>query len=269
MSDLDAMIVSHYGPAPLATRPADTGDADSSGVPIAGADEFHLGGRQATAAVGEALELGPDHRLLDIGCGFGGPARHFCARFGCEVVGLDLTPSFVEAAVALTQRAGLAGRVSFHLGSALDLPFEPETFDRVVMLHVGMNIADKVGLAHQIRRVLAPGGRFAIYDVMRTGEGEVDYPVAWASDARMSFVATPTEYRQACGEAGLTVVDERSLRDQVLAQLKAGAVSASVPPGPFGPSLLMGESAPLKLQNMRKAIEAEILAPILLVGHGG
>src|SRR3954447_17166753 len=70
---------------------------------LAPVDEFHIGGLEATAALAERLGLAPGKRVLDIGCGIGGPARFFASRHGCRVLGIDLTPEFVAGGTALTR----------------------------------------------------------------------------------------------------------------------------------------------------------------------
>ena len=65
--------------------------------------------------------------MIDIGSGIGGPARYLAATYGCRVSGVDLTAEFVATAMDLTRRVGLADRVDFRQGSALDLPFEDGT----------------------------------------------------------------------------------------------------------------------------------------------
>jgi SAM-dependent methyltransferase len=165
-------------------------------------DEFHMGGHQATAALGERMAPARGSRLLDIGCGLGGTARFFAQRFGCAVAAIDLTPDYVAVAAALTQMVGLD--VRFAAASATALPFG-ETFDAATLLHVGMNIPDKTLLFAEAARVLKPGGVLGVYDVMRTGEEEPDYPVAWAASAATSFLATPADYRHALEAAGFAI----------------------------------------------------------------
>jgi hypothetical protein len=50
------------------------------------------------------------------------------------------------------------------------------------MLHVGMSIEDKEKLAAEVARVLRRGSVFGIYDVLRTGLGDLIFPVPWAND---------------------------------------------------------------------------------------
>jgi ubiquinone/menaquinone biosynthesis C-methylase UbiE len=89
------------------------------------------------------------------------------------VTGIDLTPEYVEAAKILCRWVGLDSRISLHQGSALAMPFADHVFDCAYMLHVGMNIDDKAKLCLEVSRVLRPNSLFGIYDVMRTGDGEL------------------------------------------------------------------------------------------------
>jgi SAM-dependent methyltransferase len=112
-------------------------------VPV---DEFHIGGGEATIDLAQQLPFGPGFHLLDVGCGLGGASRYFAQERGCKVMGIDLTEDYVRVAGLLTARVGLGDRVSYRQGSALTLPFAPESFEGAYMLHVGMNIRDKAAL---------------------------------------------------------------------------------------------------------------------------
>ena len=133
---------------------------------LAAADEFHIGGRRASEEFIDQLSLGPDHHVLEIGCGIGGPSRFVGARYGCRVTGIDLTGEYIEAAKVLTGWVGMSERLEFHHGNALETPFADASFDAALMLHVGMNIPDKAGLCAEVARTLKPGGTFGIYDVI-------------------------------------------------------------------------------------------------------
>jgi ubiquinone/menaquinone biosynthesis C-methylase UbiE len=236
---------------------------------LAPIDEFHIGGRQASEHFLDQLKLTPEKHILDIGCGLGGPARFAASRYRCRVDGIDLTPEYVETGRALCGWVGLAGRISLHQGSALAMPFADGAFDGAYMLHVGMNIADKATLCAEIGRVLRPGSLFGIYDVMRIGDGDLTFPVPWATTAASSAVAEPAQYRSALQAAGFAVIAEHNRRDFALTffeQLRARTMATSGPP-PLGLHVLMGRNAPDKIRNMTRNISESRIAPIELIAR--
>ncbi|SMG57884.1 class I SAM-dependent methyltransferase [Paraburkholderia susongensis] len=168
---------------------------------LAALDHFHTRGLAATADLAHLAGITADMSVLDVGSGVGGPARFLAATRGCRVTGIDLSEPFVEAARYLTQRTGQGERVSFHSGSALDLPFDSNCFDAVLLQHVAMNIAERTRLYEEIRRVLKPGGRFAIFDVVANGS-EPYYPVPWSRTPATSFLLTADATRTAIEQAG-------------------------------------------------------------------
>jgi ubiquinone/menaquinone biosynthesis C-methylase UbiE len=200
--------------------------------------------------------------VLDVGSGIGGPARYFARTYGADVTGIDLTPAFVELATDLTARTGLADRVRFVEGSALALPFEVGRFDLATMNHVGMNIAEKATVFAEVRRVLKPGGRFVVYDLMRIGESELPMPMPWADTAETSFVETPDRYRALLEAAGFTVTGERDWTELVLdvaAEMRARIEREGMPV--LGVHLLLGPTARDRLSRVVGAIRDRLLAP--------
>lgn len=232
-------------------------------------DEFHVGGRPASLHLLTHLDLDPaSARVLDVGCGLGGTARLLASGPAASVVGIDLTAGFIEVGRLLNERVGLADRIDLQVASALDLPFESE-FDAAVMLHVGMNIEDKATLFHQVAAALRPGGRFAIYDLMRVADGSVEHPVPWSSDPATSHLAPVAHYRAAAEAAGFEVeiIDDRTeAAEAFFERLRAGRAG---PPSPLGLHLVMGPETPTKVANMIAAVEGGQLAPTELVLRRG
>lgn len=236
---------------------------------LAALDEFHIGGRQASQHFLDQLGLASDKHVLDVGCGLGGAARFAASHYRCRVDGIDLTPEYVETGRAICQWVGLDDRISLHQGSALSLPFAGNAFDCAYMLHVGMNIDNKVKLCSEIARVLRPGAVFGIYDVMKTGEGELTFPVPWATTAQSSAVAEPAQYRSALEASGFALTAELNRRDFALAffdELQAKTMAAGGPP-PLGLHILMGRNAADKIRNMIANISAGLIAPVEMIAR--
>jgi ubiquinone/menaquinone biosynthesis C-methylase UbiE len=232
---------------------------------LAPADEFHVGGLDATRELAAQMELAPGLHILDVGSGIGGPARYFAAEHQCKVTGVDLTEEFVQVARSLTRRTRLDHLVEFVQASVLDLKFDPESFDRAYMIHVGMNIADKAGVFREVRRVLKPGGKFAIFDFVRIGDTPMTYPVPWASSDETSFVVDKGGYRDALERAGFRVEQER-VRTVFAIEFTERAIARAARNGQpaLALHLLMGDLAPVMIKNILAMMKQGVLAPVEL-----
>lgn len=236
---------------------------------LAPAEEFHIGGRVATREVLDQLRLKTGWHVLDIGSGIGGPARFAAHEYGVRVTGIDLTPDYVETAATLTKWLGLGDRANFRQGSATSLPFTQGSFDAAYMLHVGMNIDDKEALCREAARVLRAGAQFAIYDVMRLGEGDLAFPVPWAAHAGLSSLAPPAAYKEALQLAGFELIAERNRRDfaiQFFDTMRAKNEAAGGPP-PLGAHLVMGSRAPVMIGNLVAGLKAGVVGPVELIAR--
>jgi ubiquinone/menaquinone biosynthesis C-methylase UbiE len=140
-------------------------------------DEFHIRGRQATAELAELSQVRPGLRVLDVGSGLGGAARFLAAERGCQVTGLDVTPEYCRAAAALSKATGVDGGTRFLCASALAMPLADSGFDLAYSQHVQMNVADKAVFYREIARVLRPGGRFVLHDILAGPAGLPHFPV--------------------------------------------------------------------------------------------
>jgi len=203
---------------------------------LAPVDEFHIRGRAATLEIIEALDLTAESQVLDLGSGLGGPARTLAEATGCTVIGVDLTPEFCEVATALSAWTGLAERTRFRVGDATATALPDASVDAALTIHVAMNIPDKAALYAEAFRVLRPGGRFVVYDVVQGEGGDVLYPVPWADDPSTSFLATPDDMRHLLTAAGFEVISEVDSSDESLdwfAQVRARIERDGPPPVTF------------------------------------
>jgi ubiquinone/menaquinone biosynthesis C-methylase UbiE len=230
---------------------------------LAAVDEFHIGGRLATDNLLDQLNFSEQDHILDVGCGLGGVSRFVANKCNNRVTGIDLTQEYIDVGKVLCAWVGLEKQVSLHQGSALSMPFENATFDGALMLHVGMNIEDKARLFSEVYRLLRPGSLFAVYDVMRVNDGELTYPVPWATENSTCWISTPGQYEQALTNAGFKVSSENNRRDFALdlfEKMRAKKETIKGPP-PLGLHTLMQGNTAAMVKNMIKSIAVGLIAP--------
>jgi len=111
--------------------------------------------------------LNPGDAVLDIGCGAGVDSLVAASLVGAggRVVGLDVTPAMVERARSHLARLGLAN-LTFQVGEAEALPFPEATFDAIISNGVFNLSLDKEKALHETHRVLKPGGRLMLADMV-------------------------------------------------------------------------------------------------------
>jgi MPBQ/MSBQ methyltransferase len=218
-------------------------------------DQLHAGGPAATRHVLDRLGVGPGTRLLDVGCGIGGTSR-MAAMAGAEVTGIDLSSDFVETATTLTERVRLADRIRFVKTPGEALPLEEASFDAAVMVHVGMNIPDKQAVFAEVHRVLVPGGRFGVYEQMRTGDGDLPYPLPWAEDERSSFVETAEDYARHLRAAGFTIEETED---------RTASTVGPPPDGPVTNAVVFGQRFVERIGHNVAATRAGLLGAVLVV----
>lgn len=106
----------------------------------------------------------PGDRILDIGCGIGGPAFEMARAFGVQVVGIDLEQPLVERATRAAEKLGLSQRCEFRQVEVGPLPFADGGFDIVVSAGALTQTSDKAAVFRECLRVLRPGGHISLYD---------------------------------------------------------------------------------------------------------
>jgi SAM-dependent methyltransferase len=180
-------------------------DASADGA-LDNLDQFHIGGAAAVDLLIPTLALTASDVVLDVGSGFGGPARHIARRTGNRVVGIDITPAYVDAARSLTDRAQLGDRVSFETADIAS--YQPEAqFQAAITMHVQMNVADKVSWFSHIAAQLDAGARLAVWEVCRAGEDQLPWPMPWSLDGSDSFLTDAGSLRRDIEQAGFSTIE--------------------------------------------------------------
>lgn len=165
---------------------------------VYGAEDVHDFARRAIL---DALGLGPQDRLLDVGCGGGLLLRDALAS-GAAATGLDHSEEMVRLAGARAPGAEVV------LGSAERLPFGDASFTAVAMSIVFFFLPDPVAVLRECRRVLAPGGRIAVYTTSPALRGTPAAPEPVASHGRFYDDEELAELARRAGLAAVAVVDD-------------------------------------------------------------
>ena len=118
----------------------------------------HVGGVEATDALVELCHVGEDAYVLDVGCGAGVTPCYIAKKYGCRVVGVDISERMVERSRERANREKVADRVEFRVADAQDLPFEDALFDAVFTESVTSFPEDKQKAVNEYVRVTKPGG---------------------------------------------------------------------------------------------------------------
>lgn len=117
-----------------------------------------------------AADLHDGQSVLDVGCGTGTQACRLAERFGVRVLGISTSEVGVETARKRAADAGLADLVTFRVADGMDNGLPDDSFDRVWVLESSHLMRDRDRVVAECARVLRPGGRFALCDIIRRRE---------------------------------------------------------------------------------------------------
>jgi 27-O-demethylrifamycin SV methyltransferase len=171
-----------------------------------------------TARMVQAAQFAPNDEVLDVGCGIGSQACEIAQEFGVRVLGITTSQVGVSAATARAAAAGLSDRARFLLADGTDNGLPDASFDRVWALESSHLMADRQKFVAECVRVLRPGGRLVLCDIIRRRDipflevrsrrDEFQLLRRVFGDARMESLEV---YRNLMEAAGLTVDDEEDL----------------------------------------------------------
>jgi len=125
----------------------------------------HMGGLKATRELVELCHINKGKYVLVVGCGVGITPCYLAKRYGCRVVGVDLSERMIDRSNERAKREGVEDRVEFRIADAQNLPFEETLFDAVICESVNAFIEDKQRAASEYVRVITPGGYVGLNEV--------------------------------------------------------------------------------------------------------
>ncbi len=191
-------------------------DADSFYAMIWGGEDIHIGlyatasesifdaSRRTVAHMAELVApITEVTRVLDIGSGYGGPARYLAGHFGCRVTALNLSEKENERARVMNREAGLEDAIEVLDGAFEHIPLPDASVDLVWSQDAILHSGDRGRVVAEVARVLRPNGKWVFTDPMQsdTCPDGVLQPIL--DRIYLSSLASPQFYRDACRQHGL------------------------------------------------------------------
>eukprot|EP00904_Undaria_pinnatifida_P010566 jgi/Undpi1/663/HiC_scaffold_10.g04127.m1 len=168
--------------------------------------------RRAEYVLASRIEVRPGSKVLDVGCGVGGPMRNISVFGDCEVQGITINQYQVNVGNKYNLEAGLGDRCSARRGDFQSLPFEDAQFDAAYQIEATCHSPDKVQVFREVCRVLKPGCMFGGYEWVVTenyqpdNESHVSLKEGIEVGNGLPTLATPAIIKANLEEAGFEVV---------------------------------------------------------------
>lgn len=171
-----------------------------------------------------ALKMGlkPGQKVLDVGCGVGGPAREIARFSDANIIGFNNNDFQLQRANAKTRKAGLAHKVSFAKGDFMQLSqqFGENSFDAIYAIEATCHAPSFEGIYGEIYKCLKPGGVFGLYEWCMTDEWDESNPehkaIAHGIEVGdgIAEMRTMEAARKAIKTVGFEIVHEEDLADR-------------------------------------------------------
>lgn len=159
------------------------------------------------------IEAGSE--VLDVGCGYGATALYLVEEFGCQVVGSNISEKELELARQRAKAAGLEDKARFEYGDFHAMPYPDTSFDVVWSQEAFLHGVNKQQILEECHRVLRPGGRVVISDlVTREGLSDDERQRIYAR-LRLREMWSTDDYVNGLQQAGFTITEQDDWADNV------------------------------------------------------
>jgi cyclopropane fatty-acyl-phospholipid synthase-like methyltransferase len=164
----------------------------------------------------EWLQLAAGSRLLDVGCGSGGPALRLAETVGAKVVGVDVLEEGIATATQLAQERGLGDRASFlRVDASGRLPFVEGSFDAVLSIDAMCHLPNRLDILREWHRVTLPGGRILFTDPTIVTGLVTDAEIAARSAIGVYVFSAGLANEQLLAEAGFGLLRSEDLTENM------------------------------------------------------
>lgn len=205
----------------------DSSDADRFYESIWGGEDIHIGLYEPGLSIFEASHktvermasmldnLSKKSKVLDLGSGYGGSARHLARRYGCQVTCLNISDVQNERNRQLSKEQGLADKVTVMHGSFESIPCENSTVDVVWSQDAFLHSGSRETVLREIDRVLVPGGEVIFTDPMQADDCPPGVLQPVYDRLSLNSLGSFAYYRRELGTLGFIEKECVNLTDQL------------------------------------------------------
>lgn len=219
----------HY-PPPVETARAyyNSSDADNFYATIWGGEDIHVGtyeheedsifeaSRRTVKKILSMLTLNESSHVLDVGSGYGGPARYLVKTTGCKVDCLNISEVQIARTLRLNQQHGMADRIQVIEGSFEEMPIENSKYDVVMSQDAILHSGNRHKVLEEVARVLKPGGEFIFTDPMQSDDCPPGVLAPVLERIHLASMGSFGFYTKTAVEVGLETLEILELTDQLI-----------------------------------------------------
>ncbi len=219
----------HY-PPPVETARAyyNSSDADNFYATIWGGEDIHVGtyeheedsifeaSRRTVKKILSLLTLNESSHVLDVGSGYGGPARYFVKTTGCKVDCLNISEVQIARTLRLNQQHGMTDRIQVIEGSFEEMPIENSKYDVVMSQDAILHSGNRHKVLEEVARVLKPGGQFVFTDPMQSDDCPPGVLAPVLERIHLASMGSFGFYTKTAVEVGLETLEILEMTDQLI-----------------------------------------------------